>query len=247
MLNISKYHRAIVGCSAIATASFCGFAQSAGAAEQLNHQAVRVDQSRTLIAQVKSGGGLSIGSGGNKSNATGINVSNPNGLPINKPGIGSGGNKSNATGTNVENPGSPGIGNGGNRSNGTGTSSRGFNSTDISRATNIGARINVAKGNLTTKASNSKALEGAETTGGSKTLPDVRYSLVGDVADCGCPNADVVGSKNTSRPELVAAKAAEAEAAAELAAAQAEAREFLESVKSRDTAAVDSTSSSPLW
>jgi hypothetical protein len=245
MLNISKYHRAIVGCSAIATASFCGFAQSAGAAEQLDRQTVRVDRSTILIAQVKAGGGLSIGSGGNRSNATGINVSNPNGLPINKPGIGSGGNRSNATGPNTTNPTGIPIGSGGNRSNGTGISSRGFSSGTIARAGSLDAKIALAQGKYDSRATTRASLE-ADQPNASNTSP-VRYGReVGDLASCGCPNADVVGGNTTSRPELVAAKAAEAEAAAELAAAKAEAREFLESIKSSETAAV-TTVNSPLW
>ncbi len=81
MLNISKYHSAIIGCSAIAAASLGGFVQSASATEQLNSQAVRTDKNTILIAQV-------VGpppTGG--SNATGSNVTtSPSGTGINGTG-----------------------------------------------------------------------------------------------------------------------------------------------------------------
>ena len=67
MLNISKYHRAIIGCSAIAAASLSSFVQSASAAEQLNTQAVRADKNTILIAQVAA-------PVSNSSNATGTGV-----------------------------------------------------------------------------------------------------------------------------------------------------------------------------
>jgi hypothetical protein len=278
MLNISKYHQAIVGCSAIATTSFCGIVQSASATEQFSHQNTRIDRGTVLIAQSK-GGGLSVGSGGNKSNATGINVSNGTGLGIGSGGnksnttginvgngtgigigngtgldIGTGKNKSNATGINVSNGTGQGIGSGGNKSNATGlsggnsrlgTSSRGFSSGTIARAGNIGARINVAEGNYQRAAAALAQAEAAQPNA-SNTSP-VRYALAGeDPKGCGCPNADLVGTKAPDRPELLAAKAAEAEAAAELAAARAEARDFLESVKNNSPAAT-TVVFSPLW
>ena len=74
----------------------------------------------------------------------------------------------------------------------------------------------------------------------------VRYSRqAGDLADCGCLNKDTANQGD--RPELVAAKAAEAEAAAELAKANAEARQFLESVKNEVPTASVMKAPSPLW
>ncbi|WP_310429390.1 hypothetical protein [Chamaesiphon sp. VAR_48_metabat_135_sub] len=271
MLNISKYQRAIVGCSAIASTSFCGFVQSATATEQFRPQNTRIDRGTTLIAQVKSGGGLSIGSGGNRSNATGINVGNGTGIPIGSGGnksngsginvgngtglnIGSGGNRSNASGINVGNAPGQNIGSGGNRSNATGanggnsrlgTSSRGFSSGTIARAGNIGARINLAEGNYQRAAAALAQAEAAQPNA-SNTSP-VRYALAKSAPeDCGCLNADLVGTKAPDRPELIAARAAEAEAAAELAAAKAEGREFLESVKNNSPAET-TVVFSPLW
>ena len=49
MLNISKYHKLIVGCGAIATASIGGFAQSADAAG-IHNQTAQSSPSTTLIA-----------------------------------------------------------------------------------------------------------------------------------------------------------------------------------------------------
>jgi hypothetical protein len=87
------------------------------------------------------------------------------------------------------------------------------------------------------------------TTAAVDTSP-VRYAVdkgVADLASCGCPDANVVGSTPTTpSPELVAAREAEAKAAAELAAAKAEARQFIESVKS-DKSATSRTIDTSLW
>jgi hypothetical protein len=57
----------------------------------------------------------------------------------------------------------------------------------------------------------------------------VRYARVpSDLANCGCLNPETA---STGGGELEAAKASEAEAAAELSKVKAEARQFLESVK----------------
>jgi hypothetical protein len=216
MLNISKYHIAIVGCSAIATASLAGFVQSAHAAEQFNRHSVRSELGSTLIAQAT-----------NQSQSGGTNVSNT-----------TGGNVSNTTGTNASNT------TGSNSSGSNGSKGGGFDAGTIARAGSIQTRFNNALANYDRAAAALAALE-ANQPNASDTSP-VRYAReVADAASCGCPNADTVGS-NSPRPELVAARAAEAEAATELAAAKAEARQFIESVKGTPTTA-SSGGSSPIW
>ena len=201
MLNISKYHSAIVCCSLVATASLAGLVQSAHAAEQIIYPNVRAEQGSILIAQT------------NNSNATGTNVSNITGT-----------NVSNTTGTNVSN--SPS----GSFSPRGGSSGGGFSSAVRSQASTISARFDLAQGNYSRAAA---ALAQAETQTTVAQSGPVRYGRqsVGDLASCGCPNADTVGTTPTARPELLAARATEAEAATELAAAKAEAQKFIESVK----------------
>jgi hypothetical protein len=218
MLNISKYHRAIVGCSAIATASLAGLVQSANASEQFNPHNVNANQGTILIAQMTN---VSNGSGSNVSNSTGTNVSN-----------GSGSNVSNGSGSKYQSG-----------PNG----SRGFDAGTIGRAGTINTRYSNALANYDRAAAALAALE-ANQPNASDTSP-VRYAReVADAAACGCPNADVVGSgsKPDKSKELAAAKAAEAEAATELAAAKAEARQFLESIKGSSTASGTSVST-PIW
>jgi hypothetical protein len=116
------------------------------------------------------------------------------------------------------------------------------------RAGAISSRVSVAQTNYDTAVSNLSAAEAAQPVAADTT--PVRYAVdksVADLASCGCPNADTVSSSPTTpRPELVAAKAAEADAAAELAAAQAEARQFIESVKS-GSSTTSSAVASQLW
>ena len=204
MLNISKYHSAIVCCSVVATASLAGFVQSAQAAEQVVCPSVRAERGTILIAQTT-----------NSSNTTGTNVSN-------------------TTGTNTSTSfsgGSPGGG---------------FSPAVTSRASTISSRFGLAQSNYSRAAATLAQAETAQPTVAASPLP-VRYGreAVGDMASCGCPNADTVGTTPTARPELVAAKAAEADAATELAAAKAEAQQFIESVKS-DTARSSNVDNS-LW
>jgi hypothetical protein len=177
MLKISKYHKAMIGCSAIATATFASFAPSA-------------------IAQTVTQTNNSNASGGNVTTIT-----NPSISPTTTSTGGTGG-----------------------------TTGGGFSATTVSRASAVSTRFNTAAQAYDRAAA---ALAQAETAppNAANTQP-VRYGReAGDLASCGCPNADTVGTNTTPRPELVAAKAAEAEAAAELAKAKAEAREFIESVK----------------
>lgn len=187
MLKISKYHKAMIGCSAIATATFASFAPSA-------------------IAEVT-----------NNSNASGGNVTtitNPSISPTTTSTGGTGGTGGTATGG-------------------------GFSATTVSRASAVSTRFNTAQQAYDRAAA---ALAQAETAqpNAANNQP-VRYGReAGDLASCGCPNADTVGTSTTPRPELVAAKAAEAEAAAELAKAKAEAREFIESVKNEPKTSVAS-------
>jgi hypothetical protein len=106
----------------------------------------------------------------------------------------------------------------------------------ISRATALSNSVSVAQTNYTQAATALAQAEAAQPTV-ADTSP-VRYGReVADLASCGCPNADTVSNNTTSpRPELVAARAAEAEAATQLANAKAEARQFIESVKGGNTA-----------
>ena len=212
MLNISKYHSAIVCCSVVATASLAGFVQSAQAADQVVCPSVRAERGTILIAQTT-----------NSSNTTGTNVSNTTGT-----------NVSNVTGTST------------NASFSGGSPGGGFSPAVTSRASTISSRFGLAQSNYSRAAATLAQAETAQPTVAASPLP-VRYGreAVGDMASCGCPNADTVGTTPTARPELVAAKAAEADAATELAAAKAEAQQFIESVKS-DTARSSNVDNS-LW
>ena len=207
MLNMSKYHSAIVCCSVVATSSLTGFVQSAHAAEQIVCPSVRSERGTILIAQT------------NSSNTTGTNVSNTTGTNI-----------SNVTGTNVSNT----------------TGANVFSPAVTSRASTISSRLGLAQSTNSRAAATLAQAETAQPTVAASPLP-VRYGreAVGDLASCGCPNADTVGTTPTARPELVAAKAAAADAATELAAAKAEAQQFIESVKS-DTARISNVDNS-LW
>lgn len=193
MLNISKYQKAIVGCSAIATVALTGFVQSAS-------------------AQTANGSNAS-GSNNSGSNVTGTITTGSNG---------SGSNASGSTGRS------------------------GFSPATISRAGALNSNISLKQGAYNTAAQNLASAEAA-TPQASDTTP-VRFARQAlDAASCGCPNADTnAAATSTPRPELVAARAAEAQAAAELAAAKAEARQFLESVKGENTASSSSTNS-VLW
>jgi hypothetical protein len=67
----------------------------------------------------------------------------------------------------------------------------------------------------------------------------VRYARVpADLASCGCLNPDTAAAPT---PGLEAAKAAEAEAASELAKVKEEARQFLDSVKNANGRSYDAT------
>ncbi|MCY7335649.1 MAG: hypothetical protein LH613_05460, partial [Chamaesiphon sp.] len=173
MLNISKYHSAIVCCSVVATASLAGFAQSAHAAEQIVCPNVRADRGTVLIAQT------------NSSNTTGTNVSNTTGT-----------NVSNTTGSSV--PTSPS----GSSSLGGG-SSGGVSPAVIARASTLGSRLSTAQSNYSRAAGTLAQAETAQPTVAASAVP-VRYGrqAVADIASCGCPNADTVGTNPTARPEL---------------------------------------------
>lgn len=137
-------------------------------------------------------------------------------------------NNSNASGSNVTTVTNPSVSP--STPSTSGGTTGGFSSSTVSRASAVSTRFNTAQQAYDRAAA---ALAEAETAqpNAANTQP-VRYGReAGDLANCGCLNADTVGSNTTPRPDLVAAKAAEAEAAAELATAKAEARQFLESVK----------------
>ncbi|WP_309737887.1 MULTISPECIES: hypothetical protein [unclassified Chamaesiphon] len=156
-------------------------------------------------------------------------------------------NNSNSSGSNVTTIPSVSVGS----SNSGGSTPGGGASAAISgQAGTISSRVSVAQASYDTAVSNLSAAEAAQPVAAADTTP-VRYAVdkgVADLAACGCPNADVTASAPSTapRPEVVAAKAAEADAAAELAAAQAEARQFIESVKSGATA-TNSVATSQLW
>jgi hypothetical protein len=253
MLKISKYHQTIIGCSAILTASIASFTPSVSA-NQTNR--INVDSNSPAIPH--SGGSangktlLIAQAVTNNSNASGVGISNAPG------GITGITNSSNTSGTNVSTPtgGTTGINPGGtgNTGNTAGTGNnnapRGIagvnNNNNVNGAgTGVASRFNTALSNYE-QAAAVLAQEQAAQTNTSSAAP-VRYSRqAGDLADCGCLNNDTVGTK-VGRPELASAKAAEAEAAAELAKAKAEARQFLESVKSEAPTASATKVSSPLW
>uniref|UniRef100_UPI00286E074E hypothetical protein n=1 Tax=Chamaesiphon sp. VAR_69_metabat_338 TaxID=2964704 RepID=UPI00286E074E len=106
----------------------------------------------------------------------------------------------------------------------------------ISRATALSNSVSVAQTNYTQAATALAQAEAAQPTV-SDTTP-IRYGRqVADLASCGCPNADTTANNTTTnRPELVAARAAEAEAATQLANAKAEARQFLDTVNGGNNA-----------
>jgi hypothetical protein len=172
--------------------------------------------------------------GGNNSNASGLNVTSPIGGTT---GINAGNNITGGNGTTNPN----GIGGNNNSIRATGVN----NNKGDGTGSGVASRFNTALGNYE-QAAAVLAQEQAAQTNTSSAAP-VRYSRqAGDLADCGCLNNDTVGTK-VGRPELAAAKAAEAEAAAELAKAKAEARQFLESVKNEPPTASVPKVSSPLW
>ncbi len=185
MQNLSKYHKAIVGCSAAVAASLVGFAQSASAAEQSTSQNLRADRGTILIAQT------------NQSQGSGAGVT-----------------------TSPSGSFSPG------------SSVGGYTPSITGQAGSLSSRISLAQSNYDTAVANLAQAETVQPVA-ANTSP-VRYGreAVADIASCGCPNADTVGSTPpTDRPELVAARAAVSSAEAELAAAKAEAQQFIESVK----------------
>lgn len=196
MQNISKYHKAIVGCSAVVTASLAGFVESASAAAQFTNQNMQ-PQGAFLIAQTT-----------NQSHGSGAGVT-----------------------TSPSGSFSPGG------------STGGYNSSITGRAGSLSSRISLAQSNYNTAVANLAQAQTAQPVA-ANTSP-VRYGreAVDDLASCGCPNADVSNTP-TERPELVAARAAEASTSAELAAAKAEAQQFIESVMSSNAGRqVDNT----LW
>ena len=317
MLNISKYHKLIVSCSAIATAAVSGFVQSAEAAGQLNNQAVQSNFSTTLIANNNSNStgtnnSNSTGTGTNNSNGTGTNNSNSTGTtapvtkfdspygpyyfdsnnggaaPANGPGAyyydakgpngpgyypyqpgkgdvyfyGKGpqglgyysynvnaqnGSNNSAVGSAPTIPGTiGGIGPNGGKQNGSNSAGTGGTSRgDIARVQPILSRFNAAMSKYESAVATLAAAEAGQNNASSKTSP-VRYGReVADASTCGCLNTDTA-SAGSLGPEMVAAKEAEAAAAAELAAAKAEARTFLESVKGGNDSGGSSTFQ-PIW
>ena len=187
MLKISKYHSAIVGCSAIATLACTVLVPSASFAQ----------------------------------------TTSPTPTPT---------NASNATGVNTTNAPTGGIG-----------GSIGPNPAVISRISTLVSNVDLAQADFDTAVANLAKAETAQPVAANDT--PVRFTVdksVANLADCGCPNADTISSApKTPSPELVAAKAAEADASAKLAAARAEARQFIESVKNGSVST--STTNSQLW
>lgn len=118
----------------------------------------------------------------------------------------------------------------------------------ISRISTLVSNVDVAQADFDTAVANLAKAETAQPVAAANDTP-VRFTVdksVANLADCGCPDADAISSApKTPSPELVAAKAAEADAAAKLAAARAEARQFIESVKNGSVST--STTNSQLW
>jgi hypothetical protein len=148
-------------------------------------------------------------------------------------------NGSTQTGTNVTTFPAPPV-----PSVGGGTTTGSFSPSSVSSASNFSQNITTAQGTYDRAAAALAAAESAQPVASSSG--PVRYGRESaDLASCGCPNADTA-TTNTPRPELVAARAAEAEAAAELAKAKAEARQFIESAKA-EAANASVRVSSPIW
>jgi hypothetical protein len=151
------------------------------------------------------------------------------------------GNGSNATGTNVTTTTGGSI---------PATSGPGPSITTTARIAPIQQSLSVATQNSIKASEFAKSLDVPPPT--TVDTSPVRYAVekgVANVADCGCPDAEAIGSTpttNTPSPELVAAREAEAKAAAELATAKAEARQFIESVKSEQNA-TSRTVDTSLW
>jgi hypothetical protein len=150
-------------------------------------------------------------------------------------------NNSNATGTNVTTT------TGGSIPQPSGPV--GVSPDTISRIDSFNQRISVAQTAADQTSADVAKLD-IPPTAAVDTSP-VRYAVekgVADLASCGCPDANAIGSTTptTPSPELVAAREAEAKAAAELAAAKAEARQFIESVKSGQNASSRTVDTS-LW
>jgi hypothetical protein len=145
-------------------------------------------------------------------------------------------NSSNATGVNTTNAPTGGIG-----------GSSGPNPAVISRISTLVSNVDLAQADFDTAVANLAKAETAQPVAANDT--PVRFTVdksVANLADCGCPNADTISSApKTPTPELVAAKAAEADAASKLAAARAEAKQFIESVKNGSVST--STTNSQLW
>jgi hypothetical protein len=117
-----------------------------------------------------------------------------------------------------------------------------FSSSTIATAKGVQGKFLAAMSKYEIASAALAAAEAGQNNASSNTSP-VRYGREpGDIAACGCPNADLTAG--TPSKELVAAKAAEAEAAAELAAAKAEARQFLESVKENGSTGI---TFQPVW
>jgi hypothetical protein len=149
-------------------------------------------------------------------------------------------NGSNQTGTNVTTFPAPTV-----PSVGGGSSVTSFSPSTVSGVSGISSRVNTAQVNADRTAA---ALAQAETAqpNASASGP-VRYGRESaDLASCGCLNADTASAPDPNRPELVAARAAAEEAAAELAKAKAEARQFIEAAKA-EAATRTATVSSPIW
>jgi hypothetical protein len=119
----------------------------------------------------------------------------------------------------------------------------GYSGTTIGLAQQFQERLAAAQGAYETA---SQRLAQAGTAQPVASSGPQRYARVpGDLADCGCLNPDTATAPTSS--ELAAAKVGEAEAAAELAKAKAEARQFLESVKGQGNVAGNASNYSPIW
>jgi hypothetical protein len=190
----------------------------------------------------------------NESNASGHNGSNYSGLPpteckdiCNNPkpftnvsnASGFGGSLYGAMSASIGGAFGAKVGGGlGGETVGGGSGSGGYSASTQGMSQQFQQLLTVAQ-NAYAQASAKVAEIQSRSTPSAQKDAEVRYSRVADANDCGC-NAAASGPDSA---ELIAAKAAEAEAAASLAKAQEQARKFLESTKN----SVAFGTSGPIW
>ncbi len=193
----------------------------------------------------------------NVSNSSGTNVSNASGFSIGSNASGFGINNFNSFSQPDTSIGGSGSGDKANDSN-TANARAVINQAKAfqSNLDQAQAEFNAASSAYNAALSQSSSST-PPTSGGS--APEARRFTVKDggvkgeeLANCGCANPDVVTTPTTpSQPEnsaaLAAARARKEKAAAELAQAQTQARQFLAEVKKAPQVSVQNNGFSPLW